>query len=71
MVVQTRCGEAGILMPVTPSGRSASTTALMAAWAAAMVPASPTPLTPRGFDGLGVTVLSSVKLSNSAADGTR
>ena len=58
-------------MSFTPSGRSASTMALMAAWAAAMVPASPTPLAPNGLDGLGVTVLSSVKLGISAADGTR
>ncbi len=56
---------------VTPSGRSASTMALMTAGAEAMVPASPTPLAPRGSIGLGVTVESSSKLGSSAADGTR
>src|SRR5581483_5153772 len=71
MAAHTRWGEAGMRTSFTPSGRRASTMALMAAWAAAMVPASPTPLAPSGFDGLGVTVWSSTKVGISAAEGTR
>ena len=45
-------------MYVTPSGRSASITALVTAALAAIVPASPTPLTPNELTGDGVTVRS-------------
>jgi hypothetical protein len=40
-----------MLMNVTPSGRRASTTALTTAPEAAIVPASPMPLTPSEIDG--------------------
>ncbi len=43
-----------------PEGESASTTAFMTAGGEPMVPASPTPFTPIGFEGDGVTVRSRV-----------
>ena len=46
---QTRSGVAGIWTSVTPRCESASTTALMTAGAAAIVPVSPTPFTPSGL----------------------
>ena len=57
-------------MSVMPSGDSASTMAFITG-VAAMVPASPMPLTPNGLVGLGVTVWSSLRLGISAAVGTR
>ena len=66
---QTRSGVAGIWMSVTPRCESASTTALITAGAAAIVPVSPTPLTPNGFVGLGLSVRSSSYDGSSAADG--
>ena len=51
-------GVSGMLMKSTPSGLSASMTALMTAGDAAIVPASPTPLTPSELTGDGVTVRS-------------
>jgi len=45
--------------------------ALTTAGGAAIVPASPIPLTPSGFVGEGVSVRSSSNDGNSAADGTR
>ena len=56
-------------MNVTPSGRSASITALVTAGDAAIVPASPTPLTPSELVGDGVSVRSVSKLGRSAALG--
>ena len=56
MADHTCWGEAGMATSVTPSGARASTTALITAGAAPMVPASPMPLTPSGLVGLGVTV---------------
>src|SRR5689334_19736662 len=50
----TRCGVQSIATSVTPRWRSASSTPLTMAGVAAMVPASPTPLTPNGFDVAGV-----------------
>src|SRR5947208_7851621 len=67
---QTRSGVAGMSMLVTPRADSASTTALITAAVDAIVPVSPTPLTPSGFVGLGVSVLPSSNDGNSAADGT-
>ena len=58
-------------MSVMPYGDRASTTALMTAGVEAIVPVSPTPLTPSGFVGLGVTVRSTSYDGSSAADGTR
>ena len=57
-------------MYVTPSWRSASMTALTIAGVAAIVPASPMPLTPSEFDGDGVSVRSSSKLGISFAVGS-
>src|SRR6516162_9739742 len=71
MASHTRWGEAGMATSVTPRCERASTIAFMTAGVAAIVPASPIPLTPRGFVGLGVTVRSVTMLGNSAADGTR
>src|SRR5262249_16789206 len=68
---QTRCGDAGMSRSVIPSGASASTTAFMTAGVDAIVPASPTPFTPMGFVGLGVTVDAVSMPGISAADGTK
>ena len=68
---QTLSGVVGIPMSVTPRCESASTTAFTTAGAAAIVPVSPTPLTPSGLVGLVVSVRPSSKLGTSAADGTR
>ena len=46
MARQTRSGVHGIVTSLTPKGRSASTIALTTAGVEAIVPASPTPLTP-------------------------
>src|SRR6185503_17886873 len=46
---QTRCGVHGISTSVTPRCRTASRTPLTIAGVEAIVPASPTPLTPSGF----------------------
>ena len=46
-------------MSVMPNGASASMTALMTAGVEAIAPVSPTPLTPSGLVGLGVSVRSS------------
>src|SRR5262245_26079310 len=46
IVRQTRSGLHGIVTSLTPSGRSASTTAFTTAGVDAIVPASPTPFTP-------------------------
>ena len=46
-------------------------TALTTAGVEAIVPASPTPLTPNGFVVDGVTVRPRVKVGRSAAVGTR
>ena len=58
-------------MSLTPRWRTASTTALTTAGVEAIVPASPTPLTPSGLDVAGVSVRSVVKCGRSAAVGTR
>src|SRR4029453_15783989 len=68
---QTRSGVAGIWMSVTPRCETASSTALITAGAAAIVPVSPTPFAPNGFVGLGLSVRWSSKDGSSAADGTR
>ena len=58
-------------MSVMPSAASASTTAFITAAGEAIAPVSPTPLTPSGLVGLGVSVRYSSQRGNSAADGTR
>src|ERR1700730_1179175 len=55
---QTRSGLSGISMWRMPRGESASQTALTTQGVDAMVPASPTPFTPIGLTGDGVTVRS-------------
>jgi len=57
-------------MYVMPSWRSASMTALTTAGVAAIVPASPMPLTPSEFDGDGVTVRSVSNTGSSPAVGS-
>src|SRR5262249_44428467 len=71
MARQTRSGVHGIVMSLIPSGRSASTIALTTAGVEAIVPASPTPLTPSGLVVEGVSVRSVTYDGRSAADGTR
>src|SRR5690606_16987235 len=66
----TRSGVQGIGTSWTPYGRSASTTALTTAGVDAIVPASPTPLTPSGLVVAGVSVRSVVNEGRSAALGT-
>ena len=68
---QTRSGVAGMSRSRTPKGARASITAFMTAGVAAMVPVSPTPFTPIGLVGLGVTVRPTSMLGTSAAEGTR
>jgi hypothetical protein len=67
----TRSGVAGISMSVMPRVAKASTTAFITAAVEAIVPVSPTPFTPSGFVGLGVSVLPSSNDGTSAAEGTR
>ena len=64
-------GLAGIWMSVTPRCESASSTAPITAGAAAIVPVSPTPFTPSGFVGLGVSVRATSNNGSSTAEGTR
>jgi hypothetical protein len=59
-----------MLTNVTPSGRRASITALPIAGVAAIVPASPTPLTPSVLTGDGVSVRSVSNVGISAALGS-
>src|ERR1051326_1035282 len=54
----TASGLSGMSICFTPKGDSASTTALTIAGVAPIVPASPTPFTPSGFTGEGVSVRS-------------
>ena len=56
-------------MSFTPRWARASTTALTTAGVAPIVPASPTPLAPRGLTGVGVSVWSSSKRGSSEAMG--
>src|SRR2546421_6159480 len=55
---QTASGLIGISTCFTPYGDSASTIAFTIAGVAPIVPASPTPFTPSGFTGEGVSVRS-------------
>ena len=70
MARHTRWGVAGISTSSTPHGRRASTIALITAGVEAMVPASPTPLTPSGVSVPGVSVRSVTYVGTSAALGT-
>src|SRR4051794_19296735 len=66
---QTRSDVVGISMCRTPRCETASTTAFCTAGVAPIVPASPIPLTPNGFNGLGVAMSTNVKSGSSAALG--
>ena len=70
MACHTRIGVSGISIHSTPVGLIASSTAAVTAGVAAIVPASPTPLTPSEFTGDGVSVRSVLKLGSSAAVGS-
>src|SRR5690349_2120078 len=70
MARHTRSGFSGMSMLLTPSGASASHTALTMQGVEAMVPASPTPFTPMGFTGVGVTVRSRMNSGMCMALGT-
>ena len=70
MARQTRSGLHGIVTSCTPSGRSASMIAFTTAGVDAIVPASPTPLTPRRLSA-GDSVRLVFRDGTSAADGTR
>src|SRR5665213_64219 len=56
MSFQSFSGVSGISRCFTPNGDRASTTEFTTAGDAPIVPASPTPFTPKGFTGVGVTV---------------
>src|SRR4029077_12566008 len=62
-------GRSIMSMCFTPNSLSASTTAATTHGVAPSVPASPTPLAPSGFTGVGVTVASSSKRGKSMARG--
>lgn len=66
---QIRSGVSGMSMWRTPKGRRASTAALTTAARAPTVPASPAPLTPRGFIAVGTSLLSIAKDGMSLARG--
>jgi hypothetical protein len=65
----TRSGVQGMGTSLTPMGRNASTMALTTAGVEAMVPASPTPLTPNGLEVAGVSVRSLTMSGRSNALG--
>src|ERR1700754_528037 len=70
IIRQTVSGFTGMSRCFTPNGASASTIAPTIAGVAPIVPASPTPLTPNGFTGDGVSVRSNSKLGMCEARGT-
>ena len=70
MARHTRSGVSGMSMWRIPRCETASTTALCTAGVEPIVPASPIPLAPSGFRGVGVTVFEASKLGSSAALGT-
>src|SRR5436853_330757 len=67
---RSRSGFSGMSMCLMPSGDRASHTAFTMQGVEAIVPASPTPFTPIGFTGVGVTVRSSVKSGRRCALGS-
>ena len=69
MASHTRPGWSGISTCRMPSPESASTAALTTHAVAAIVPASPMPLTPSGLLGDGVTVRAESMRGTSDADG--
>src|SRR5215813_9732870 len=69
IIFQTASGLTGMSRCRTPKGDNASTIAFTIAGVAPIVPASPTPLTPSGFTGVGVSVRSSSNHGIMAAFG--
>src|SRR5260370_451808 len=69
MARQTRSGVAGISMWVTPNSASASTTALITAPSAGVVPPSPAGRMPSGCVGLGTSLSSVAKKGRVSARG--
>src|SRR3989454_5773787 len=68
-IFQIFSDRSGMSICVMPNSASASTTAFTTAGVDPIVPASPTPLTPSGFTGDGVTVRSSSNSGKSCARG--
>src|SRR5712691_11744584 len=66
----TRGAVSGMSRCVTPSGASASMTALTTADVEPIAPASPQPLTPNGLTGEGVSIRSSSQDGSASAFGT-
>src|SRR3989475_615545 len=71
IMCQSLSGVAGMSTCLMPSGLSASQMALITAALAAMVPASPIPLTPKELVGEGVTVWSRLSGGISPIPGSR
>ena len=69
MASHTRAGVSGMSMCAMPNGWSASITALAIAAGDAIAPASPTPFTPSGLTGDGVTVRSVSNIGSMSAFG--
>ena len=69
MACHTALGVAGMSMWLTPSGRSASSMALITAGGAPIAPASPQPFTPSGLNGVGVQRVATWKDGRSSARG--
>src|SRR5205823_12470319 len=67
---QMRSGFRGMSRCLTPSGLSASTTALTTAGVLPIVAASPMPLAPMGLNGVGVVVWSGLHEGRSSGCGT-
>src|SRR2546430_17322202 len=70
IILQIVSGFTGISRCFTPKGDSASTMAPTIAGVASMVPGSPTPLTPKGLTGEGVSVRSNSNQGTCVALGT-
>ena len=68
MAFHTRSGVHGRSTWTTPSGASASSTALCSAGVATTVPDSPTPFTPSGFQGDGVSISIVSNATSSVAE---
>ena len=64
----TRCDVVGMSTSRTPSGTSASMTALCAADVEPIVADSPMPFAPSGLTGVGVSIETSSNIGSSAAE---
>ena len=67
IAAHTRSGVAGMSSCLTPSGASASSTALMTAGSAPTVPASPAPLAPKGLSWVGHGVALDLQVSGMSS----